>query len=169
MSACHNVRQVFRYVFYPFGKQKRDGGFSVHLYSDGTFCFRAYTSAGFVAHEETFVVSSDVIAAYARLAVDNRGWLIRKMPVLAHHSKHLAACIIEIGDYAPIYAIDLEELTSLPESDPVGFFAKRIWVLFENASSLLLWCGLYLFQDHFSSMIMKPVVLCDGTEERDPD
>ena len=169
MSACHDVRQVFRYVFRPLGQQKQDGGFSVQLYSDGRFCVQFCDIAGFVVKEDTFNVSLDVITAFERVALINRNWLILKRPILVGKSNYPAACVIEIGEYAPIYAVNLEELTSLPESDSVGFFARRIWILFENASSLLLLCGLYLFPDHFSALMTKSVVSCDGTDRREVD
>ena len=163
MGACHDVRQVFRYVFRPLGAERKGGGFSIHLYNDGNLYFRVYDLLGFVIHEEIFSVSLDVITEFDRLCMDNQCWLVHKMPCLVGRATKQSACIIEIGDYAPIYAINLKELISVSASDPVGFFAARVWTLFENASSLLLWCGLYLFVDHFASVRLKPLLPYDNT------
>ena len=157
MGACQESRQVFRYVFRPLGKQRRDGGFSVHLFDDGRFYFRAYDAAGFMINEETFHVSSKIIAAFYRLIADNKTWLVCRRPLLVGKTKHVAAYIVEVAGYDPIYAIDLERLITSSKSDQVGYFAGRVRTMFERASNLLLWCDLCLFFDHFSSMVRKPV------------
>ena len=157
MGACQESRQVFRYVFRPLGEQKQDGGFSVHLFDDGRFYFRAYDAAGFMINEEVFRVSLDIIDAFYRLIADNKTWLVCKRPLLVGKTKHVAAHIVEVAGYDPIYVVDLESLVSSSKSDSVGYFAGRVHTMFERASNLLLWCDLCLFLDHFSSIVRKPL------------
>ena len=149
MIVRYTAKPVFRYTYRPLGRKRRDSGFSVTLFEDSTVRFCAYDVYGFIIQDYLFSVVHEVLTWYRQLMADNHGILVRKMPDMVAQKSHSFGCVFGFEGFDPIYIVGLDEFIQISDNDATGFIAKRIFMLFESVSNLLLASGLYMSMDQF--------------------
>ena len=158
MIAGYHSKPVFQYQFRPLSNDRRarDGGFCIILYENSVLSFSTYDINGAFIDEWCFPLPSRVMSCFYSLLRSAGNWL--------------GACpcdlrAVKLSPYASSFAFDgfdpvrvwgINELLTEPAGSEDGFFARHLYVLFEDVANLLAENGIRLTLDGFtwdSSMI----------------
>ena len=145
-------RPVFQYKFRPLLQDQRvmDGGFCVILYENRILSFSTYDVNGAFIDELCFSLPVRVIQCFYSLLRNASSWLpstpcdLRGTPDSPYGSS------FAFDGYDPVRVWGINQLMSEPCGSAGGFFARHLYVLFEDISNVLVEYGINLSLDGFT-------------------
>lgn len=145
------LAELFTYQCRPFAlaRDASDGGFKLSLFGDHRVVYTTYNQAQIPLGTSVFHVGPEVLERYWSM-FQYEDWWLRAQPlqVQAVGVPGYTAMIGVTGH--PMFTVDdLERAVLLPFHDERGLLARRMYVMLENVSSLLLPYGLYLTPSSF--------------------
>ena len=153
MISGYGCKPVFQYKFRPLpskGKVPSDGGFCILLYENGVLSFSVYDLAGAFMDEVCFALPNRVLTCFYSLLRNASSWLGStprdlRGPAEAHFASSFA-----FDGYEPIRVWGINSLLAAPTRSASGFFARHLYVLFEDICNLLAENGISLSLDGFT-------------------
>ncbi len=160
MIAGRGARRVFQYQFRPLKNDGRalDGGFSVILYENRILSFSIYDVSGAFLDELCFSLPGYVLNCFFGLLRNASSWL-GSTPCDLHGRKGSPyASSFAFDTYNPIRVWGINDLLCEPTGSEDGFFARHLYVLFEDIANLLADCGIRLSLDGFTwdNSVIRP-------------
>ena len=153
MIARYGYKPVFQYKFRPFAQEgalPSDGGFTVLFYENGILSFSTYDAHGAFLDELCFALPGRVMQFFYGLLRNAGSWLPFTPPRLQGQEKSAYGSSFAFDGYDPIQIFGMNALICEPCGSPAGFFARHMYVLFEDVSNLFADCGIHLTLDGFS-------------------
>ena len=154
MIAGYGCKPVFQYKFKPLaqngGAAPVDGGFCIILYENGILSFSVYNAAGVFMDELCFTFPGKVLQCFYGLLRNASSWLPSTPANLTGTEKALYGSCFAYDGYDPIHVFGMNSLMSEPCGSPGGFFARHMYVLFEDVCNLFAEYGVMLSLDGFS-------------------
>ena len=152
MIAGYQNKPVFMYQFRPLMNDRRapDGGFCILLYENGVLSFSTYDVSGAFLDELCFVLPPRVIQLFHNLLQSSSSWLPACPCDLRAASMTPYASSFAFDGYDPVRVWGINTLLAEPTGSEAGFFARHLYVLFEDISNLLLEHGIRLSLDGFT-------------------
>ena len=140
MIAGYSCRPVFQYQFRPLTNQEHraaDGGFCVILYENRILSFSTYDVSGRFMDELCFSLPGRAMQCFFALLRNAASWL-GSSPVDLHASNVSPyASSFAFDGYDPIRIWGMNDLICEPACSEAGFFARHLYVLFEDVANLL--------------------------------
>ena len=153
MIAGYSCRPVFQYQFRPLTNQEHraaDGGFCVILYENRILSFSTYDVSGRFMDELCFSLPGRAMQCFFALLRNAASWL-GSSPVDLHASNVSPyASSFAFDGYDPIRIWGINDLIVEPACSESGFFARHIYVLFEDVANLFAENGIRLTLDGFT-------------------
>ena len=151
MIAGYGCKPVFRYQFRPTGHDSRpqDGGFCVLLYENCILSFSVYNVDGSFLDEQCFSLPSNVLQCFYALLRNASSWLGSTPCDLRGQQVTPYASSFAFDGYDPIRVWGINALLCEPCGSPSGFFARHLYVLFEDIANLFNTSGITLSLDGF--------------------
>ncbi len=152
MIAGYGSKPVFRYKFRPFSQSSApsDGGFCVILYENGIMSFSIYDAAGAFLDELCFSLPNRVLHCFYGLLRNASSWLSAAPSDLRGADAVLYGSSFAFDGYDPIRVYGMNSLVCEPCGSMQGFYARHLYVLFEDVSNLFAEQGITLSLDGFS-------------------
>ena len=153
LIARYSYKPIFQYKFRPFapgGGLPADGGFTVILYENGILSFSTYDAQGFFLDELCFSLPGRMLQYYYSLLRNAVSWLPSTPNDLRGGEKSLYGSSFAFDGYDPIRVFSMNALLCEPCGNPAGFFARHLYVLFEDICNLLTEYGITLSMDGFT-------------------
>ena len=152
MIAGYGSKPVFQYKFRPLLQDRRapDGGFCVILYDNRILSFSTYDVNGAFLDELCFSLPIRVIQCFYGLLRNASSWLGATPCDLRGSSVSPYASSFAFDGYDPIRVWDMNDLLCQPAGSESGFFARHLYVLFEDVSNLFAENGVQLTLDGFT-------------------
>lgn len=153
LIARYSYKPIFQYKFRPFapdGGLPADGGFTVILYENGILSFSTYDAQGFFLDELCFSLPGRMLQYYYSLLRNAVSWLPSTPNDLRGGEKSLYGSSFAFDGYDPIRVFSMNALLCEPCGNPAGFFARHLYVLFEDICNLLTGYGITLSMDGFT-------------------
>ena len=152
MIAGYGSKPIFQYKFRPFGKDARaaDGGFSVILYENGILSFSTYDAAGAFLDELCFSLPPRVRQCFYGLLRNASSWLGATPCDLRGREDSPYGSSFAFDGYDPIRVFGMNMLLVEPCGSAGGFFARHLYVLFEDVCNLFAENGINLSLDGFT-------------------
>lgn len=153
MIARYGYKPIFQYKFRPFaqdGMAPVDGGFTVMLYENGILSFSTYDAQGLFIDELCFTLQSKVLQCYYGLLRNAVSWLPSTPTDLRGEEKSLYGSSFAFDGYDPIRVFSINSLMMEPCGSAGGYFARHLYVLFEDICNLFSDQGINLSMDGFS-------------------
>ena len=152
MIAGYNSKPVFQYQFRPLLNDRRapDGGFCIILYENRILSFSTYDVDGSFIDELCFSLPGKVLQCFYNL-VRNAGSWLSALPIDLRASRLTAyASSFAFDGYDPVRVWGINELLVEPTGTETGFFARHLYVLFEDIGNLFAESGIRLTLDGFT-------------------
>ena len=153
LIARYGYKPVFQYKFRPFAQEgtlPSDGGFTILFYENGILSFSTYDSHGLFMDELCFTLPGRVLQYFYGLLRNASSWLPSTPQNLQGPEKSLYGSSFAFDGYDPIRVFGMNQLLCEPCGSPAGFFARHLYVLFEDVSNLFAEYGINLTMDGFS-------------------
>lgn len=153
MIARYGYKPIFQYKFRPFGQNgemPEDGGFTILFYENGILSFSTYDAGGIFLDELCFALPGRVLQCFFGLLRNASSWLPSCPPSLQGQEQSLYGSSFAFDGYDPIHVFGINALMCEPSGSPGGFFARHLYVLFEDISNLFAEYGVNLTLDGFS-------------------
>ena len=152
MIAGYGSKPVFQYKFRPLavGAAPADGGFCIMLYENGILSFSTYDASGAFIDELCFSLPGRVLQCFYSLLHNAASWLGSTPCDLRGTEAAGYASSFAFDGYDPIRVWGMNSLLCEPCGSPGGFFARHLYVLFEDVSNLFAENGITLTLDGFS-------------------
>ena len=152
MIAGYGSKPVFQYKFRPLLQDQRamDGGFCVILYENRILSFSTYRVDGSFIDELCFALSPRVIPCFYGLLRNAGSWLGDTPCDLRGASITPYASSFAFDGYDPIRVWGINDLLCQPAGSQAGFFARHLYVLFEDVANLLAENGVRMTLDGFT-------------------
>ncbi len=153
MIARYGYKPIFQYKFRPFGQnggQPADGGFTILLYENGILSFSTYDAQGLFLDELCFSLPGRVLQCFFGLLRNAASWLPSTPANLQGQEGALYGSSFAFDGYDPIRVFGMNSLICEPCGSAGGFFARHLYVLFEDISNLFAEYGVNLTLDGFS-------------------
>ena len=153
MIAGYSFKPVFQYQFRPLsdqGHRAADGGFCVILYENRILSFSTYDVSGRFMDELCFSVSGYVMQCFYSLLSIAQSWLGFSPVDLRASNVSPYASSFAFDGYDPIRIWGMNELICEPTGTESGFYARHLYVLFEDIANALLSSGIRLMLDGFT-------------------
>jgi len=152
MIAGYSCRPVFQYQFRPLVHDFRaaDGGFCIILYENRILSFSTYDAAGLFIDELCFSLPGRVMQCFFSLLRNAGSWLGSSPVDLRASNISPYASSFAFDGYDPIRIWGMNELICEPACSESGFFARHLYVLFEDVANLLAENGIRLTLDGFT-------------------
>ena len=162
-ASSNEYLPVFWYKYVPLtSSNPNDGGFSVILYENSVLSFSVYgqregSSAKVFKDENCFALPSEVMSYYKFLLHAADSWLDCTPKELRTIGRGRYSSQFAFGGYDPINVVDIESqiLERMWEGNGNGFFARHLYVLFEDIANTLMENGIRLTLDSFSWQSQK--------------
>ena len=152
MIAGYHSKPVFQYQFRPLANDRRarDGGFCVILYENNILSFSTYDLNGAFIDELCFPLSPRIMPCFYSLLRSASSWLGAcpcdlRASILSPYASSFA-----FDGFDPIRIWGINELLIEPAGSEEGFFARHLYVLFEDIGNLFAECGVRLVLDCFT-------------------
>ena len=154
LIARYGYKPIFQYKFRPFaqnGELPSDGGFTIMLYENGILSFSTYDAHGIFLDELCFTMPGRVLQCFYGLIRNAGSWLsatpadLRGPGVFYPYGSSFA-----YDGYDPIRVFGMNDLVVEPCGSAGGFFARHLYVLFEDISNLFTEYGINMTMDGFS-------------------
>lgn len=175
MYATNDGNPVFGYKYVPLASTNPDdGGFSIFLYDNALLTFSVYGQRNGSSIKELkdmicFELPKEVLAYYKVLLNVADSWLgcVPKEGLRAYgRGRYISQ--FSFDGYDPITVTDIESqiLERMWEGNGNGFFARHLYVLFEDIANTLMEKGARLTLDSFSwkSQAVQPFRI-EGQQE----
>ena len=152
MIAGYGSKPVFQYKFRPLLQDQRamDGGFCVILYENRILSFSTYRVDGSFIDELCFSIPVRVIHCFYGLLRNAGSWLGDTPCDLRGASITPYASSFAFDGYDPIRVWGINDLLCQPAGSQAGFFARHLYVLFEDVANLLAENGIRMTLDGFT-------------------
>ena len=152
MIARYGHKPIFQYKFRPFARdvQPQDGGFCVILYENGILSFSTYDANGAFLDELCFSLPGRVLQCFYGLLRNASSWLPSTPNDLRGQTESLYGSSFAYDGYDPIRVWGMNSLLNEPCGSAGGFFARHLYVLFEDISNVLAEYGINLTLDGFT-------------------
>ena len=152
MIAGYGCKPVFQYKFRPLMPDSRaaDGGFSVILYENRILSFSTYDVNGYFLDELCFALPGRVMNCFYSLLRNASSWLGASPCDLRGSSISPYASSFAYDGYDPIRIWGINQLLCEPTGSESGFFARHLYVLFEDVANLFAENGIRLTLDGFT-------------------
>ncbi|MBQ6383660.1 MAG: hypothetical protein IJQ02_09650 [Oscillospiraceae bacterium] len=152
MIAGYGSRPVFQYKFRPLAHDARalDGGFSVILYENRILSFSTYDVSGVFLDELCFALPGRVTTCFYALLRGAAPWLGSTPCDLRGEDTSPYASSFAFDGYDPIRVWGINRLLVEPAGSEDGFFARHLYVLFEDVANLFAENGIRLTLDGFT-------------------
>lgn len=152
LIAGYGCKPVFQYKFRPLpqGSAPIDGGFTVILYENGILSFSVYDAAGIFLDELCFSLPNRVIQCFYGLLRNASSWLGSCPCDLRGAEQFHYGSSFAFDGYDPIRVWGMNSLLLEPCGQSGGFFARHLYVLFEDVSNLFAEQGISLTLDGFT-------------------
>ena len=152
MIAGYHSKPVFQYQFRPLANDRRarDGGFCIILYENNVLSFSTYDINGAFIDEWCFALPARVMPCFYSLLRNAASWLAAcpcdlRAAILSPYASSFA-----FDGFDPIRIWGINELLIEPAGSEEGFFARHLYVLFEDIGNLLAENGIRLMLDGFT-------------------
>ena len=152
MIAGYGSKPVFQYKFRPLMQDRRapDCGFCVILYENRILSFSTYDVSGAFLDELCFSLPLRVIQCFYGLLRNAASWLGATPCDLKGATYSPYASSFAFDGYDPIRVWSMNDLLCQPAGSEEGFFARHLYVLFEDVSNLFAENGIQLTLDGFT-------------------
>jgi|GEM_PF-2111610 len=152
MIARYNCKPVFQYKFRPFGQDSRaaDGGFSVLFYENCILSFSIYATDGSFLDELCFSLPSRTLQLFYALLRNASNWLPSTPCDLRGSGDSIYGSSFAFDGYDPVRVWGMNQLLCEPTGSAGGFFARHLYVLFEDVCNLFAESGIHMSLDGFS-------------------
>jgi len=152
MIAGYGCKPVFQYKFRPLMQDNRapDGGFCIILYENRILSFSVYAADGAFLDELCFSLPGRVLQCFYSLLRNAGSWLGSTPCDLRGNTQSPYASSFAFDGYDPIRVWGMNELLCEPTGSEDGFFARHLYVLFEDVANLLAENGIRLSLDGFT-------------------
>ena len=153
MIARYGYKPVFQYKFRPFaqnGNPPTDGGFTILLYENSILSFSTYDAQGLFIDELCFTLPGRVLQCFYGLLRNAASWLPSTPTNLQGSDRSAYGSSFAFDGYEPIRVFGMNALLSEPCGSPGGYFARHLYVLFEDVCNLFIEVGITLTLDGFS-------------------
>ncbi len=153
MIAGYSCKPVFQYQFRPLSSQDHraaDGGFCVILYENRILSFSTYDVSGRFLDELCFTLPGRVMQCFFSLLRTAGSWLGSSPVDLRGSGVTPYASSFAFDGYDPIRIWGMNELICEPACTETGFFARHLYVLFEDVANLLAENGIRMTLDGFT-------------------
>ena len=153
LIARYGYKPIFQYKFRPFaqeGSDPVDGGFTVILYENGILSFSTYDARGIFLDELCFTFPGRVLQCFYSLLRNAASWLPSTPCDLRGRNQALYGSSFAFDGYDPIRVFGINDLMCEPCGSAGGFFARHLYVLFEDVCNLFVEYGVTLTLDGFT-------------------
>ena len=153
LIARYGYKPIFQYKFRPFaqpGAEASDGGFTVLLYENGILSFSTYDANGLFLDELCFTLPGRVLQCFYSLLRNASSWLPSTPCDLRGSEPSLYGSSFAFDGYDPIRVFGMNALLCEPCGSAGGFFARHLYVLFEDVCNLFAEYGINMSLDGFS-------------------
>lgn len=153
MIARYGYKPIFQYKFRPLpreGAAPADGGFTILFYENGILSFSTYDARGLFMDELCFTLPGNVLQYFYALLRNANSWLPSTPNDLRGEGPSLYASSFAFDGYDPIRVFGIDSLLCAPTGSPGGFFARHLYVLFEDICNLFAGYGVNLSLDGFT-------------------
>ena len=145
------LAELFTYQYRPFrhSKNNADGGFKIAIFGNGTLVYTTFSRAQVPMTRYSFPISQDVLMRYMSL-LNIESWWISRMPL--NISKPFTpgyTSYVGVTGHPMFSVDDLMDTSQLPFNSERGLLARRLVMLLENVSEMLIPCGLYVTPNSF--------------------
>ena len=140
------LTELFTYQYRPdsYSQNMKDGGFKIALFGNNTLVYTEFNRMQSIAAVYTFLVSPEVLGRYMMM-LDGEGWWLSRHPLnIRGQGRPGYKAMMGVTGHPMFSVDDLEDVIQLPFNDERGMLARRMCLLLENVSSLLIPCGLYV-------------------------
>ena len=156
------LAELFSYQYRPLrhSRSQADGGFKIALLGNNTIVYTTFSRADVPLTRCVFPVSPDVVMYCMRLMI-SESWWICHMPLLMSSRSHPGSkSVIGMAGHPQFTVEDLMDTAQLPFNSERGLWARRMVVLLENVSEMLISCGLYLTLSSFlwDNRVTGPII-----------
>ena len=145
------LTELFTYQYRPYSLSQNasDGGFKLALFGNNTLVYTTFNRMQSVMAVYTFLISPEVLARYMMM-LDGEGWWLSRQPLNISGQGRVGYKAMMGVTGHPMFSVDdLEDLVRRPFNDERGLLARRMCVMLENVSELLIPCGLYMTPHSF--------------------
>ena len=151
LIAGQGCKPVFQYKFRPLLKDSRkaDGGFCVILYENAILSFSTYSETGAFLDELCFALPMRTMQCFFSLLRNASSWLGATPCDLRGNGMAPYASSFAFDGYDPIRVWNINQLLCEPACTESGFFARHLYVLFEDIANLFEENGIRLQLDGF--------------------
>lgn len=152
LIAGYGCKPIFQYKFRPIGQGSApaDGGFCIILYENGILSFSLYDAVGAFMDELCFSLPNRVLQCFYGLLRNASSWLGATPCDLRGGEKVAYGSSFAFDGYDPIRVWGMNALICEPCGSAGGFFARHLYVLFEDVSNLFAENGITLTLDGFN-------------------
>lgn len=155
---------LFQYKYHPLNsKRQNDGGFTVILYENAVLSFSVYggrdqNSGKIFLDENCFLLPGKVLNYYFSLLRNAGSWLEYMPYDLRNGSRGKYCSLFAFDGYDPNMVVDIESLVTAPMGTAEGYYARHMYVLFEDIANILKEQGidLTLHSFHWDEKIIQP-------------
>lgn len=131
--------------------RKADGGFSVILYENAILSFSTYSVDGGFIDELCFSLPiRSTMQCFYSLLRNAGSWLGATPCDLKGSGPAPYASSFAFDGYDPIRIWNINQLLCEPTGSESGFFARHLYVLFEDVANLFAESGVHLLVDGFT-------------------
>lgn len=120
-----------------------DGGFEITLYGNYTVVYNTFHHNGIIVSSHTFAVSPSMIASYLQM-VDCETWWLRHVSLNTHSWPLRDRSYFFVSGHPPFSFDNITMCASDAFNEQRGLQARRILLLLENISDMLIPFGLYV-------------------------
>lgn len=157
------LAELFTYQYRPFrhSKGNTDGGFKIAVFGNNTLVYTTFSAMQIPMASYIFPLSPEVLGRYLSM-LDCQGWWLSRLPLnISKPSTPGYTAMIGLSGHPMFSVDDLEEAAHLPFNSERGMLARRLLVLLENVSELLISCGLYMTPNSFlwDNRITGPIMM----------
>ena len=152
MIAGYHSKPVFQYQFRPLNNDRRarDGGFCIILYENNILSFSTYDINGAFIDEWCFVLPARIMPCFYSLLRGAGIWLGACPCDLRASNLTPYASSFAFDGFDPVRVWGINALLTEPAGSEDGFFARHLYVLFEDIGNLFAESGIRLMLDGFT-------------------
>ena len=145
------LTELFTYQYRPFALSQNaaDGGFKLALFGNHTLVYTTFNRMQSIVAVNTFLIPPEVLGQYMMM-LDGEGWWLCRQPLSISKQGRVGYTAMMGVTGHPMFSVDdLEEIVRKPFNDERGLLARRMCVMLENVSGLLIPHGLYMTPHSF--------------------
>ena len=159
------LTELFTYQYrpYSYSQNDQDGGFKLALFGNNTLVYTTFNRMQAVKAVYTFSIAPEVLARYMTM-LDGAGWWLCRHPLnISGQGRQGYTAMMGLTGHPMFSVDDLEDVVLRPFNDERGLLARRMCVMLENVSALLIPCGLYMTPHSFvwDSRVTRPVPMSE--------